>query len=172
MREHRSQGEQGSTLVETAIAATLMLGVVFSLFELFLAFYTYHYVSYVARDAARYAAVRGSKCSSDSTTMPNCDVTQAELQTYVQGLNFPGINSSNLTVTVSWLSAVYTETATSITTSWAACTSTTGAGYPTGCDTPGNAVNVKVQYAFPLNLPFFSNASLNLTSTSQMVISQ
>lgn len=143
-----------------------MLGVVFSLFEMFMAFYTYHYISYAARDAARYAIVRGSKCSTDSSTMTNCDITQDELLAYLQNLNFPGIDPSKVGVKLSFLSAVYTETATSITTSWSACTATSG------CDAPGNAVNVKVTYAFPLNLPFFSNQSLTLGSTSQMVISQ
>lgn len=172
MRLLKVKDEQGGTLVETAIAATLMLGVIFSFFEMFMAFYAYHYVSYAARDAARYAIVRGSDCATDSTTMTNCDVTQAELQSYVQGLNFPGINANDVSVTASWQTAVYTETATSITTSWSSCTSSSGSGFPTGCDAPGNAVKVTVTYAFPLNLPFFANQSLSFSSTSQMVISQ
>lgn len=178
MRHNTVRSEQGSTLVETAIAATLMLGVVFSLFELFMAFYSYHYVSYIARDAARYAIVRGTDCSKDSATMPNCDVTQAELQTYLRSINFPGINPNNITVTMSWYSAVYTETNTSISTSWAPCLAASG-GVPNGCDlapsgnaTSGNAVKVTVSYLLPLDLPFFSNQSLTMSSSSQMVIAQ
>lgn len=173
-----TKGEQGSTLVETAIAATLMLGVVFSLFEMFMAFYTYHYVSYAARDAARYAIVRGDKCSTDSSTMTNCDVTQAELLTYLQSLNFPGIDPKKITVTMTWYTAVYTtvpnsSTTYTTTTSWMLCPAASG-GVPNGCDdaAAGNAVNVMVTYAFPLNLPFAGSQSLNFTSTSQMVISQ
>ncbi|HEV2465225.1 MAG TPA: TadE/TadG family type IV pilus assembly protein [Acidobacteriaceae bacterium] len=166
MRLLKLKDEQGGTLVETAIAATVMLGVIFSFFELFMAFYAYHYVSYAARDAARYAIVRGSDCSTDSKTMTDCDVTQTELQTYVQGLNFPGINANDVTVALSQQTAVYTETATSVTTSWSPCTANAG------CDAPGNADTVTVTYAFPLNLPFFDNKSLSFSSTSQMVISQ
>lgn len=168
MRRLNRLGEQGSAIAETALASALMLGVVLGLFEMFLAFYSYHYVSYAARDAARYAIVRGSYCNSDSNNlMPNCDVTSGELQTYVRGLGFPGINASNVTVSASWLSAVHTETSTSITTSWSSC-----GNAPTNCDDPGNAVQVTVVYPLAVPLPFFNKLSLNLTSRSQMVISQ
>jgi hypothetical protein len=46
------------------------------------------------------------------------------------------------------------------------------AGVSTSSATPGNLVTVKVQYAFPLSIPFMSNKSLTMQSTSEMIISQ
>lgn len=169
MMRRRANHEEGQALVETALAAVVMIGVLLAMFEMLMAFYSYHYISYAAREGSRYAMVRGSDCSTDSTTMPNCGVTQTQLQTYIQGLNFPGIQTNNLTVTASWLTATTTTNPQGIpATIWVACAT----GTPGTCNQPGNQVQVQVQYKFPLNLPFFSSTTLNMSSTSSMVISQ
>lgn len=149
--------EKGSALVETALSATILLGLILGSMEMFMALYSYHYVSYAAREASRWAMVRGSECGTYSSTMPNCGAQGSDIQTYVQGLNYPGINSNNITVTANWATP-----SASTPTSWTTCA--------TQCNAPGDTVVVDVTYAFPLNLPFFNNTTLNMSSTSSMVI--
>ncbi|HEX5234264.1 MAG TPA: TadE/TadG family type IV pilus assembly protein [Silvibacterium sp.] len=150
--------ECGGAMVETAISASILLTVVLGLMQGFLALYGYHYVSYAAREASRWAMVRGSSCHLNSATMTDCGASQDNIQTYVQGLGFPGIDSSKVTVTASW--AVPTATTP---TSWTSCAP---------CNDPQDMVTVKVNYAFPFNIPFLSNTTVNMSSTSSMVISQ
>ena len=81
-------------------------------------------------------------------------------RTYVKGLNYPGINPGHLSVSTAWLKGGSTIPAT-----WSACSSGT-------CSAPGNLAKVMATYAYSLSVPFVPAATLNLTSTSQMVISQ
>ena len=149
----RIRGEQGSAIVETAISMVLLLTVLFGVIEICLALYTYHYISDAAREGTRYAIVRGSACEAPGNP---CPATAAEVQSYVQGLGFPGISSSAMTVTTAW------------------------SAYPVGgtcspsasCNNPGNLVTVTVNYKFPLSIPFVPNSNISMSSTSAMVISQ
>jgi Flp pilus assembly protein TadG len=155
------RSEEGATIVATALASTILLCFFIGVFEMSLALYNYHLVCDAAREATRYAIVRGSASCTNSPNLSNCNATSAEIQSYVQGLGYP--NSGQLAVTTTWLSAV--SSGSPATTTWSACSSGT-------CNAPGNLVNVVVTEAFPLNVPFISKLTLNLSSTSQMVISQ
>ena len=62
------------------------------------ALYSYNVVSESAREGARYAIVRGSSCHFASA----CPASAGDIQTYVQNLGFPGINTNNLTATPAW----------------------------------------------------------------------
>lgn len=112
------------------------------------AIYTYHYVSEAAREGTRYAMVKGSNVTTPATS--------AAIQTYVQNLGYPGIQSSLMTVTTTWKA------------------------YPTGtsclpsstCNNPGNLVTVTASYAYPLSIPYVGKKTLTMTSTSAMVIAQ
>jgi Flp pilus assembly protein TadG len=145
-------GDEGSALVEMAVVSSLLFSMLFGIIELSLALYTYNYVSDAAREGSRYAIVRGSSCS----VLTNCNVTSAQIQTYVQNLGYPGMNAANTTVTTTWLS----PSAAPVT--WTACGST--------CNAPGDAVQVKVTYSFKLSIPFVPSSTLSLHSTSMMVI--
>jgi len=70
----------------------------FGLMGICFALYSYNFVAEAARDASRYAMVRGSSCTGFS----DCSITSAQLQTYVQNLSYPGIYPGNLTATASW----------------------------------------------------------------------
>jgi Flp pilus assembly protein TadG len=147
--------ECGQATVEMALASMIMLSMFFGIIEMALALYTYDFISEAAREGARYAMVRGSSC----TSLTNCGVTPAQMQTYLQGLSLGGSASAqHMTVSTTWLSA-----STTIPTTWTSC----GA---TECNAPGNAVRVQVNYAFPLTLPWLAKTTLNMSSTSQMVI--
>jgi len=146
------RAEAGTSIVEFAMASTILFALVFGLLAICLALYSYNVVSEAAREATRYAIVRGSACNS----FPNCNIDQAGLQTYVQRIGFPGISPSSLTVAASATSATGTI-----------CTPTLKP-----CNKPGNPVKVTVTYTFPLVIPFVPRRILTMSSTSQMVISQ
>jgi Flp pilus assembly protein TadG len=148
------RGDAGATIVEFAVASSVLFLMLFGIIQCCLALYTYNYVSDAARVGTRYAAVRGSSCSG----MPDCGATGTQIQTYLRGIPYPGISASKLTASAAWLRASTTPP-----TTWTACGSQ--------CNAPGNAVQVTVTYAFPLNIPFWKNATVNMSSASQTVIS-
>jgi Flp pilus assembly protein TadG len=151
-RPYFGGGEHGATLVETALSLTILLTLLMGLMNLSLLLFSFHYIAEAAREGTRYAIVRGSACSGLSHC-PNA--TQTDISNYIKGLGFPGINPAALTVTATWP------------TTGASCTPSL-----TPCNNPGNLVKVTVLYQFPFSLPFVPSRLLNLTSTSQMVISQ
>lgn len=149
--------EQGSSLVETSIAISVFLMLMLGIIEMCLALYTYHFVSDAAREATRYAIVRGSSCQY----FPDCNlssshvgVTSAQVQTYIQNLSYPIMNRSLLLVSVTWPS------------SGQLCQVTNP------CNNPGAAVQAVVSYQFPLSIPFWQATTIQISSTSQMTISQ
>lgn len=149
--------EEGSTLVEFGLACTILMLMMFGIFQLSMGLYTYHFLSDMARRGTRYAIVRGSVSCTNTPNLTNCGATPAQIQTYLQGLGYPGINSSSLNAATTWYS--WNGTA------WSLCTTAP-------CNVPGNAARVAVTYAYPLNIPFLKSLTLNLSSTSQMIVSQ
>jgi Flp pilus assembly protein TadG len=157
----RVRSEAGSSLVEFAFSATILMGLVFGMMAMCMGLYIYHFISEAAREGTRYAIVRGSSCAAYSNFTSGCPATAAQIQTYVQGLDYPGIVPSRMTVSTTWP------------TTGSACTPST-----TPCNNPGNLVRVTVTYSYTLSLPSYSHLlsltfatkTLSLTSTSQMVI--
>lgn len=153
-------GEEGATLVEMAISSSVLLCILFGIMGLSSALYVYSFVSEASRDATRWAMVRGSRSCSNTPNLTDCSATSDEVKAYVQGMGYPGITSANIHVTTTWLSASATQP-----TTWTTCASGT-------CNAPGDAVEVQVTYAFPINAPLISISPVTLSSTSEMVISQ
>ena len=147
--------EEGATVLEAAVALVVLLGLFIAIVQISLALYTSHFLADAAREASRYAVVRGSMSCSTTPNLTNCNVSADEMQTWVRDLGYPGISPQRLSVSTKW-------------------PSTGSACYPSAspCNNPGNLVQVAVTYAFPLNIPFWKTATINLTSKSQMVISQ
>ncbi len=145
--------ERGATTVEFALSALILMTIVIGVMNMCLAIFSYHLVAQAARDGSRYAMVRGNTCSAAGAS---CTISAAAVQTYLQNQGYPGIVPANLTVT------------------------TTYSAYPSGttcspnlnCENPGNLVKVKVVYAYDLHIPFMPRNTLQLTSSSAMVISQ
>lgn len=151
----RLTSETGSAYIEAAVGFAVLLCVMVAVLQLSLAFYTYHFVGEAAREASRFAMVRGSSSCTNSPNLSYCNATSDQVATWVRGLEYPGINPNNLTVSVTWPS--------------------TGSNcYPSAspCNNPGNLVNVNVAYSFPFDVPFYGKSTFNLRSASQMVISQ
>jgi Flp pilus assembly protein TadG len=167
-KRRRLGGESGSALVEMALSAAVIFALFFGIIEFGFALYAYQYVDEAARQLTRYAIVNGSAC----TAMPNCGFTDSSttLQTYARSnYIYPGLDPTKVTVKNTWYApVVYTTTGPQNGTlaSWSAC------GSGTGCNGPGDLIQVTVSYPFLLNIPFWRATTLTVSSTSSMVISQ
>lgn len=146
-------GEHGNTMVEMALSALMLLCFIFGVMEICLALYTYHNIAESAREATRFAIVRGYSCTSWTSA---CPASVPDIQTYVQNLGYPGIDPSRLTVTPTW--SAYPKAYT--------CPAS-----PSPCNSTGNLVTITVQYSFPISLPFVSLTTIPMSSTSAMIIS-
>ncbi len=154
---------EGSSLVETALACTILLAVFVGIFDMSMGAYTAHSLSEAAREATRYAIVRGSNC----VNLTGCGASNTDIQTFVQNLKFPGIKAASLTTTTTWYNVSMNTATTPPTASLASCGTS-----PSGCNMPGNQVLVQVSYSFPLSIPYWGSRTLTLKSTSAMIISQ
>jgi Flp pilus assembly protein TadG len=144
--------ERGSAAVEFALCALLLFTVLFGIMDFSRALYTYHFLANSAREATRYAIVRGSACEP---IVSGCPVTtNLEIQNYVQ--------QTLATASAGLLNA----NAITTTTTWTAC-----ASCKTAYD-PGSTVQVQLTYVFQFILPFLPSSGITMQSTSQVVISQ
>lgn len=160
MNRRRLLGCEGAALAEFAVSCIILIPIIFGFIETCLAFYAYNFVSDAAREATRYAIVRGSDSCTNTPALRPCDITtSAPLQTYVQSLGYPGLNPSNLVVSVKFFKASTTQP-----TTWTTSCAT--------CNQPGNQVQVLVKYNFPIGIPFWKVTTISIGSVSSMVISQ
>jgi Flp pilus assembly protein TadG len=151
-RQRCAQAEDGQAAVEFGLGASVLLMALVGMMKISLAIYTYHFIAEAAREGTRFAMVRGTTCSTLSPGLSTCPASKDDVGSYVKGLGYPGIVSSNMTVTTGYL--------------------TYPAGISTSSATPGNLVMVTVQYAFPLSIPFLKSKTYTMQSTSEMIISQ
>lgn len=176
----RLRREQGSSLVEMALSVSILIVLLLGFVQFSLAVYAYNMVSEAAREATRYAAIRGTKsCDYATSTFPDCNLgpdssgtanATTALQNYIKNRNFP--LSGNVQVVANWLSPTGGNPNQWTATCSTAIDNNTGPLIGDACNFPGHAVQVQVTVAYPLTIPFWGSRSLNLTSTSQMVISE
>jgi Flp pilus assembly protein TadG len=150
--------QRGSSLVEQALVLTFLLAVMFGIIDFGRALYTYHFVSEAAREATRWASVRGS-----TTTLPGGQATNGpggNVQAFVANVSGMGLDSTKITATTNWPIRAYSNP------------SCVGAG--NNKKNPGCIVQVQVDYAFQFTMPFLppSTTTFNMSSTSEMVITQ
>lgn len=148
------KGDAGSSLVEYALVFMVFMTMMLGIADFGRALYAYHFASGAARDATRYASVRGSTCSSDGSCVASNSAsgivgptTQNDVTAFVKQTPL-GIDPANVHVTANW---------------------------PNG-NTPGNVVSVQVEYDFSFAVPIVSKLinggnPLQMKSTSEMVIS-
>lgn len=167
--------ESGAELVEFAMTALILMGLMVGMFGFTLAMYAYHFVSSAAQQGMRFAIVRGHTWSKDetencSTSAPpnfsmayNCTASAADIQNYVQSLATAGITASN--VTIDTTSGDVWPGTTPDCSSSCSCSPT---------NSQGCLVKVKVSYTFnyfnvyPLN----KLSSWSMSATSEGVILQ
>lgn len=147
-----SRDERGSGLLEQALTLSVLLAVLFGIINFGQALYTYHFVSSSAREATRWASVRGSASNLPQRMATNGDI-QTQFFTNVSGI---GLDASKITANTAWLAGPN--------------------GHPTNAQCagklPGCVVRVQVSYQYSFLLPFLPTAPINMSSTSEMVITQ
>jgi Flp pilus assembly protein TadG len=145
----RGRRQRGSTIVEQAIILPLLLGLFFGVIDMGRAMYSYSFVSYIAREATRWASVR-------STPLNSGPITNAEVTTFVKNATGAGLDPANISTTTNWIAPPNGSPA---------CP----AG---GSQKPGCVVQVTVNYNFKFVLPFLPAGTLPMSSESQMIITQ
>jgi Flp pilus assembly protein TadG len=132
-----------------------MLAGIFGVIDFGRALYTYHFVSDAAREASRWASVRGRSCKVYVPVA--CPANASDVEDYVANITPLGIDKSpeRLLVNTEWVAPP-------------------GRGnncskYPKN---PGCSVQVTVIYNFKFILPFMPSSTYAMKSTSEMVISQ
>ena len=150
----------GSSMAEFAFCSAAVLLIILGVMEGSRALYVEHSISSMARDAARYAMVRGADWSGTScatTSTYSCDAVAADVNAYVKSIASPGIATASLTISATWPGL-------------------SGAG--TACDTAqgknsaGCIVKVKITYPFTFLLPAPNHTTIQFSSTSSMTITQ
>lgn len=163
------RNEDGANLVEMGLSMIVFMPFFFAVIQFSYGLYVYNYVGEAAREATRWAAVRGSKCYSNlgSSFCPSNGSSITDIQSYVRGEGFPGMNKSLVTVSTNWYTASSGTPSAGNPRTWSLCSG----GIPT-CNKPGNQVQIAVSYPVPLPIPFWKSLTLTVKSTSQMVIVQ
>ena len=146
----RGRRQRGSALLEQAIVLPVMLAVLFGAIDMSRALYTYHYVSYIAREATRWASVR-------STSLNGGPITQLDVQNFVSNTSGMGLDPAQITSTTNWVAPPNGSPA---------C--------PGGAadQKPGCVVQVTVNYNYKFIFPFLPSGALKMSSESQMIITQ
>lgn len=168
-RSEYASSQRGAVLYEFAWTLFFLLTFMFGIMDFGRAVYAYHFVAYAAHEATRWVSLRGSSCKTFASA---CPATSADVSAFVVGIVPQGVyyNSNATANTAGYLK---------VTTTWPGTT-----GNPPGCDTtkgtnsPGCVVKIKVQYTYGFSLlslrffSYFNLTSVNMTSTSQLTISQ
>jgi Flp pilus assembly protein TadG len=163
--DHRSHGENGATLFETAVSLTLLMIFLVGIIEISWALYSYHYIADAAREGTRYAIVRGSDWGSScsSYTADGCNASPANIEDFVASLDIGpiGLTTGNAS---SYVFVCYSATLPS--SPMAACTTSASTNVPAA----GEVVQVTITYPFTFGIPGFPGYTYHLSSSSEMVI--
>jgi Flp pilus assembly protein TadG len=144
--------ERGTTMLESAVMISVLLLMMFGVIGFGTALYTYHFVSNTAREATRWASVRGATCGGLSG---GCPAKDTDVDAYVQNLSTGiGLDPTKVTTITTWVAPPN---------NLATCASQN--------NNPGCVVKVQVQYSFQFLFPLLPSG-FTMQSTSQMVISQ
>src|SRR5215469_4674352 len=74
--------EDGTNLVETTIAFSVLALFLFGAFEFSLLFFTYQNVADAARQAARWAAVRGGQSCTNVPNLDHCGASTTDITNF------------------------------------------------------------------------------------------
>ena len=176
---HRRRTERGASLVEYAFVVILLFSLIFGISGFGHALFVYHHLNNAAKEATRYAAVRGLTCSNDLSCLSTNSAsgisgptTVADVQAYVQSITPPSIDSTQLKIIPCGVTG--TTCSPAIT------------GAPDVCNTaatankPGCTAQVQVAYAYNFIFPLIpavttttapcTVAGFCMSSTSDMII--
>jgi Flp pilus assembly protein TadG len=174
--------ERGASLVEYAFVVFLFLSLIFGISGFGHALFVYHHLNNAAKEATRYAAVRGATCSGDNSCIASNSAsgitgptTVADVTQYVKNLTPPSIDSTQLVVVVCGVSDSSVCAA-----SPPICSSAVGGVGPEANGYPGCTAQVQVAYAYNFIFPLIpatttktapcTVAGFCMSSTSDMII--
>lgn len=188
MKQNRRRcGQSGTGLVEYAFVFIVFMSLILGISAFGHALFVYHYVNNAAKEATRYAAVRGATCSSDadggscqatnSASGVSGPTTYADIQAYINSIAPRSIDTTKLDVpsTNTYFCGVAgTACSPAIASAPAACNTGTTANQQ-GC-----TVKVTVAYAYNFIFPLLptrntitapcTHPGFCIRCTSQMVI--
>ncbi len=177
-RRQRRRAERGATLVEYAFVAMLFLTLLFGIGGFGHALFVYHHVNNAAKEATRYAAVRGFTCdttevvsscqTSNSASGISGPTTKADVTAYISNITPQSIDASKFTITVCGVKGS-TACAADGTTGPQVCTAAVGT-LPATPNYPGCTVSVQIQYTYNLIFPLIGSNPINMSSTSELII--
>jgi Flp pilus assembly protein TadG len=176
---YRRRAERGASLVEYAFVVILFFTMLFGISGFGHALFVYHHLNNAAKQATRYAAVRGSTCSNDLSCLASNSAsgiagptTVADVQAYVQSITPSSIDSSQLVTVPCGVTGTICSPAIT--------------GAPDFCNTAATAnkpectVQVQVAYAYNFYFPLIpvtttvtspcTVAGFCISSTSYMII--
>src|SRR5215468_1155713 len=103
-----SLAQRGASLVEYAFVFIIFMTIIFGVTGFSHMLYVYHYVNHAAKEATRYASVRGSTCASDadggscqasnSVSGTAGPATSSDILALVSNLVHSGVDTSKITV--------------------------------------------------------------------------
>jgi Flp pilus assembly protein TadG len=187
------RSERGASLVEYAFVVILFLSLIFGVSGFGHALFVYHHLNNAAREASRYAAVRGFDCNVTPAGQPSCTsgnsasgisgpTTKADVLAYVKSITPQSIDPTKLSVFVCGVSGQAACAASGPT----VCTADITEGtppvviQPKAANFPGCTVSVQVAYPYSFIFPLLPTTTTTtapctkpgfcLSSESQMVI--
>jgi Flp pilus assembly protein TadG len=174
----RRRDERGAALVEYAFVAILFLTLLFGISGFGHAVFVYHHLNNAAKEATRYAAVRGFTCdttevvascqASNSASGISGPTTAADVTAYVSSITPPSIDATQFTITVCGVKSS-SACAASIATGPQVCTAAVGT-LPATPNYPGCTASVQIQYTYKMIFPLIGSTPINMSSTSEMII--
>ena len=147
--------DRGNALVEFAVTIAVLLTVLFGIIDVGRALFAYDWVYNSARQATRWAMVRGAFCNNNGANLPGCPADKDTITNYVKnsdgtGLDISGIDTSQVMV-------------------HSQCFATHNINPTPPCAVPG-WIQVQVQYQFHFISPFMFQTPWTMTSTSERVV--
>jgi Flp pilus assembly protein TadG len=141
--------QRGAAIVEQALILPVLLTLMFGAIDMARALYTYHYVSYIAREATRWASVRSAGSINGSSLN--------QVQGYVSNVSGMGLDPSAITSTTNYI---------------APPNGTPLCPGGNANNKPGCIVQVTVNYDFRFIVPLIPSGGFTMSSESQMIITQ
>ncbi len=152
----RGARQRGATIVEQALILPILLAIMFGIIDMSRALYSYSYVSYIARDATRWASVRSTNLNG-----PPAPISAADVTNYVKNVSGMGLDAARITADTNFVAPAN---------STPLCPGGTGNSIQNR--KPGCVVQVTVNYNFKFIFPFLPAGTLPMSSESQMIITQ
>jgi len=193
-RRRSRTGQRGASLVEYAFVVILFLSLIFGISGFGHALFVYHHLNNAAKEATRYAAVRGATCGAPPLGDNSCIATNsasgitgpttiADVKAFVVSITPASIDSSKFFYSICGVSDTLTTVSDSggiCTASPAICSSVVAGSGPEARGYPGCTARVQIAYPYNFIFPLVPAVTTTtapctqpgfcMSSTSEMII--